>query len=193
MMDSTAIGISARSHDASRRLTFEAGLWAAVVGVAALLRLWTLNSAPLANPDASAALAGLAILRGETVPLTNPLYGTLLAVIFGIFGASDASARLVGCIAGIALCALPAVMRIDIGRVRALLFGALLAISPTLWFVSRQVDGALLAWVLGPRRLGRLAQRSCRDRVGTGRRAAGLRQRCGLSGFDAPRRPGNRR
>ncbi|MCX7824091.1 MAG: hypothetical protein N2689_00850, partial [Verrucomicrobiae bacterium] len=43
---------------------------------------------------------------------------------------------------------LPAALRWQLGRTRALIFGLLLALSPTLWFVSREMGGAMLAWTL---------------------------------------------
>jgi hypothetical protein len=129
------------------RFTREAALWCAVAILAALPRLIDLHP-PLANAEATRALLALAAIRGDAVSFPNPLFGLQQALSLAILGPSDASARLVSALAGTALCLAPILLRSDLGRGRALLFGALLALSPTLWFVSRQADGAMLAWLL---------------------------------------------
>jgi hypothetical protein len=115
--------------------------------LAALPRMLNLHP-PLGNAEAAPALLALAASRGDAVVFANPAFGLLQAVALAIFGASDASARAASALAGTLLCLLPIALRADLGRVRALIFGALLALSPTLWFVSRQADGAMLAWLL---------------------------------------------
>lgn len=129
------------------RFTREVALWGAVAALAALPRLLNLHP-PLANAEAAPALLALAAARGEVVAFANPLFGLLQALAFAILGASDASARLIPALAGTAVCLAPALLRHELGRWRALIFGALLALSPTLWHVSRQADGAMLAWAL---------------------------------------------
>jgi hypothetical protein len=132
-----------------RRFTFtiEAALWCAIALLAALPRLLNLGS-PLNNAEATTALSSLSAVRGQAVVFSNPLFELLQALLFAVFGASDATARLTSTIAGIALCLMPLALRGSLGRGRALAMGALLAVSPTLWFVSRQADGAMLAWAL---------------------------------------------
>jgi hypothetical protein len=129
-------------------LTYEAALWLGLGALALLLRAWHLDAAPLTNAEASNALNTLALTRGESVAVANPLFGALQSIVFGICGANDFSARLIAALTGTLLCLLPLAARHELGRGRALGFGALLAISPSLWFAARQSDGTMLAWVL---------------------------------------------
>jgi len=129
------------------RVTREAALWCAVVILASAPRLARLDFL-LTNDEAAAAMASLAALRGEPVIFANPLFGWLQTLIFAIFGATEPSARLIQALSGIGLCLLPVALRPQLGQTRALLLAGLLALSPTLWFVSRESGGAMLAWTL---------------------------------------------
>ncbi|MCS7056650.1 MAG: hypothetical protein NZM18_10830 [Thermoflexales bacterium] len=128
-------------------MTREFALWCTIAALAGGLRLIRLDFL-LTNAEAAAALNALAALRGEPVIFSNPLFGWLQMLLFAVFGANEVSARLAGALSGVALCLLPAALRWQLGRTRALIFGLLLALSPTLWFVSREMGGAMLAWTL---------------------------------------------
>ena len=130
-----------------QRITREDALWCALALLAGALRLARLD-APLTNAEAASALLALAALRGEPVVLPNPLLGNAQMATFALLGAGDAWARLLPALAGVALCLLPMASRASLGRRPALLMGALLALSPTAWFVARQSGGAILAWAL---------------------------------------------
>lgn len=129
------------------RVTREVALWCAIACLASAPRLARLDFL-LTNAEAATALTSLAALRGELAIFPNPLFGWLQALLFAVFGASEASARLVAALSGVVLCLLPVALRLQLGRTRALIFAALLALSPTLWFVSREMGGAILAWTL---------------------------------------------
>ncbi len=129
------------------RVTREVALWCAIAVLAGVPRLVRLDFL-LTNAEATAAMTSIAALRGEPAVFSNPLFGWLQAFLFGLFGANEASARLVPAVSGIVLCLLPAMLRLELGRTRALLFAMLLALSPTLWFASRESVGAMLAWTL---------------------------------------------
>ena len=129
-------------------LTYESILWLGVGAIALFARVWALGHTPLNDAEAAVALQALALARGEAVTVANPFFSALQAIVVSLFGATDLSARLIPALAGAALCVLPAWLRREIGPIRALAFGLLLALSPTLWFVSRQSDGAVLAWAL---------------------------------------------
>lgn len=129
------------------RVTREVALWCAIALLASATRLVRLDFL-LTNAEATTALASLAALRGEPVVFSDPLFGWLEMLLFAVFGASEVSARLAPALSGAALCLLPALLRPQLGRTRALIFAALLALSPTLWFVSREMSGAMLAWTL---------------------------------------------
>ncbi|BCX03545.1 MAG: hypothetical protein KatS3mg053_1483 [Candidatus Roseilinea sp.] len=129
------------------RVTREVALWCAIAILAGAPRLVRLDFL-LTNAEATTALTSLAMLRGEPAVFSNPLFGWLQMLLFAVFGASEVSARLVPALSGIAVCLLPAMLRSQLGRTRALIFALLLALSPTLWFVSREMGGAMLAWAL---------------------------------------------
>lgn len=129
------------------RVTREVALWCAVALLASAPRLVRLDFL-LTNAEAAMALTSLAALQGGPAVFSNPLFGWLQMLLFAIFGASEVSARLIPALSGVVLCLLPAALRPQLGRMRALIFAALLALSPTLWFVSREMSGAMLAWTL---------------------------------------------
>ncbi len=129
------------------RVTREVALWCAVALLASVPRLVRLDFL-LTNVEAATALTSLAVLRSEPAAFSNPLFGWLQTLFFAVFGASEVSARLVAALSGVALCLLPVVLRLPLGRTRTLIFAVLLALSPTLWFVSREMGGAMLAWML---------------------------------------------
>lgn len=144
------------------RLTREAALWSAIALLAALPRALGLDH-PLSNAEATHALLAYDVAKGAAVAFPNPLFGTLQMALFAVLGDGNGVARLISAIAGVALCLLPLMLRDSMGRTRALWMGALLALSPTLWFASHQASGALLAWALAfaafcawGRRFGRL-------------------------------------
>ncbi|MBK8836082.1 MAG: hypothetical protein IPO29_14985 [Anaerolineae bacterium] len=130
------------------RLTFEHALWAAMCGLALLARAWMLDTTPLNSAEAGAANAALAVARGGSATLLNPLHGGLQAALFALLGANEFSARLVAAIAGAALCLTPMAFRDQLGRRAALIMASLMVFAPTLWYVARLADGATLAWAI---------------------------------------------
>lgn len=129
-------------------LTYETGLWIAIAALAVAARAVNLDHAPLTNAEAAGAFQAWAVAQGQTASLANPLFDTLQALVFAVAGASDGAARLIPALAGAAVCLWPLAARRRADPLGALIFGALLAVSPTLWHASRQADGALLAWAL---------------------------------------------
>jgi len=139
---------SSSANNARWLLTYEHALWAGLLLLAALMRLWFLEVAPLNNGEAQAALQALALVKGTATTLGNPLLGALQALLFSLLNADGFSARFISALAGSAICLIPISQRKTLGRTRAFVMGLLLALSPTLWFASRQADGGLLAWLL---------------------------------------------
>ncbi len=171
-------------HSALSALTYETALWVGIGAVAVFARVWALGNAPLNDAEAALALQSLA-LAGHASSMAsafasaspaNPLFSATQAIWMSIFGATDATARWLSALAGIALCLLPALLRREIGPARALAFGGLLALSPTLWFIARQSDGALLAWTLA---FGMWCVWSTNRRAEMGWLLAGLLLACG--------------
>ena len=145
-------------------ITHEQVLWFGIALIAVVSRVLYLDYAPLNNVEAANSLRALALMPDTNLVSTafataptgavtsvgsiNPLFTTLQTLLFSVFGPTDLTARLISAIAGIVLVMLPWVQRASLGRSRAVWMGLFLALSPTLWFVSRQADGAALAWTL---------------------------------------------
>src|SRR3990170_3670262 len=116
-------------------LTVERALWGGVLLLAATLRFWDLGGLPLQVGEAARALTSWRMVQGQGAgAVEGPLliYGN--ALIFLIFGASDASARVLPALAGTVMIGLPSLLREQIGRRGALLAALLLAISPTVLY-----------------------------------------------------------
>jgi uncharacterized protein (TIGR03663 family) len=75
----------------------------------------------------------------------SPALLTLNLTFFRIFGASDVLARFWPALCGSALSLTPLLLRRYIGRVGMLTTGLCLALSPTLVFASRQLEGTIVA------------------------------------------------
>ncbi|MBI2953792.1 MAG: glycosyltransferase family 39 protein [Chloroflexi bacterium] len=129
--------------------TLDQALYAAVFAVALLLRIWHLGSIPLDTVESGAALRSWSIYAGGSAAAQgSPLLTYLNALIFFVFGASDASARAVPSLVGAAMVVLPYFGRQYIGRYAALMAAVLLAFSPTMVYFSRYVGAATLVAAL---------------------------------------------
>lgn len=130
--------------------TFETALYLFIFILAAAFRFYELGAHPLAPSEAQAALGVWRFIQAEAV---TPAPTSAAYFFFGyfaqlLFGASDATARAMPALAGVALVALPWLFRPQLGRGGALVASGLLALSSTLLAASRSADGAIFA-VLG--------------------------------------------
>ncbi len=126
-------------------ITAEALLYAAILGVAAVLRLWNLEASPLSAREAAQAVAAF---NGAPMPAGgSPLLFGINQVLFGLFGATvnDSGVRLAAALIGTIMVLLPVSVPIAIGRYGALAAALMLAISPTLVVASRSLDGSIVA------------------------------------------------
>ncbi len=135
-------------------VTIETLAYAAILVLAAALRLIHLSAAPLTTSEASQALAAF-----NSTPMPtggSPLLYAINQLVFGITGTSlgDAGARLAAALMGTLAVLLPSLYRRSIGRLGALAAALILAISPTLVFASRLMDGQALAAMLALAALG---------------------------------------
>ncbi len=138
-----------KSSNLLARVNVELLLYAGLLLVAAALRVWGLGLRPLSAGEAEHALAAWQLYRGLDYTPRQPLYLLTTLGMFGLFGASDAAARLAPALAGTALVALPVLLRRPLGRVGALMAAALLAVSPGFVFFSDSADGVMLALLAG--------------------------------------------
>ncbi len=135
-------------------------MWALIVLVALALRLSHLDAAPLNEYEAREAMLAWRAVTGQGVPQADysPLLFTANALLFTLCGASDSLARLWLALFGSILPLTPLLLRRRIGRVGALVAGVYLALSPTVLFASRQLDGVVVAAVGGMALLGGLVR-----------------------------------
>ncbi|MDH4207387.1 MAG: TIGR03663 family protein [Anaerolineae bacterium] len=138
-------------------LTVESGLYVLFLILGAFLRLYALSTQPLQEEEARLALdawhfsgGGVAQIRGH-----SPLLFHAGALSYLLFGTRDFVIRLFPALAGTSMVGLPYLLRPQLGRRGALAASALLAVSPSFVFFSRQANGdivlaaALLALISG--------------------------------------------
>jgi uncharacterized protein (TIGR03663 family) len=121
--------------------TTEHALYALVVLAAAALRLWELGPRMLHHDESLHALYSWYLYTGRGYAHDPMMHGPFLfewgALMYFLFGATDAVARVGTSLFGIALVGLAYLTRPFIGRVAALIAAALLAIAPTVVYFSR--------------------------------------------------------
>ena len=130
-------------------ITVEVVLYAIIVIAAGALRLINLAAAPLSAHEAEQALAAF---NGAVLPSGgSPVLYSLNQVLFGLFGTSigDAGARLGTALIGTIMVLMPALYRKHIGRIGALAAMLMLAISPTMTFAARTLDGQIVTAACG--------------------------------------------
>jgi hypothetical protein len=139
--------MSAAQHlDEFARTHFH-GLFAIVLLVALGLRLPALSTPSLNDGEAREAFAALDVAGGHAARegmVDSAAYAALSALAFAVAGASTASARFWPAAAGVALAAVPILLRKKLGPAVALGAGLLLALSPTTAALSRTADGSII-------------------------------------------------
>ena len=122
--------------------------WSLLAAAAGLLRLIVIDRVPLSSAEASYALpawqAVLGRLDDSLVLAGAPLLSHGLVLVFALFGASDATARLLPALAGIGLSLTPGLLMGVLGVRASLWAGVLIALSPIAVQSSRVVDPAAL-------------------------------------------------
>src|SRR5512136_3234938 len=140
--ENTTEGVEA--PQASVVITAEVVLYAAILGVAAVLRLWNLDASPLSAREAAQAVAAF---NGASMPAGgSPLLFGVNQLLFGVFGATvnDSGVRLAAALFGTIMVLLLCLFRSAIGRYGALAAALMLAISPTMVAASRSLDGLVV-------------------------------------------------
>ena len=136
---------AARVVDLPRRwtLTFEQVAYLSIFALALLTRLWHLGDRALHHDETLHAFYSWRLFVGEGFVHDPLLHGPFLyhlgALIFFLFGDSDATARLGVALFGSVLVVLPCLIRRELGRTAALLASVYLLISPTFLYMGRFV------------------------------------------------------
>ena len=145
------------SRDWIRARSLEWWLWAGVILLATIFRVWGLGDKPLHHDESMHAYFSLIFAENPSSYSYNPLLhgpfqfhaeAIMFAFILGlqsifVHGVSgnpwinDATARIVPALFGIGIVALPLGLRRELGRYGALAAAFLLAISPTFVYFSR--------------------------------------------------------
>lgn len=125
-------------------LTFEKALWLVLLVIAALTRLWNLGYRTEHHDESIHTTFAWTFATGETPYVHNPLsHGPFLfhanALIYELFGANDATSRLLPAITGIAIVMTPWLLRDRrlLGRWGALAAGTFLLFSPSFLYYTR--------------------------------------------------------
>ncbi|HSM56810.1 MAG TPA: glycosyltransferase family 39 protein [Candidatus Sulfomarinibacteraceae bacterium] len=132
----------------AQRLTVGHAVLLAIVIAAAIMRFTALGAGALSPDEAQRALDVWRFWQpGEAPPAfdVSPAYFSLSVLLFPLLGDSDAVARLIPALAGVALAALPWLARERLGTVGALTTSLLLAVSPTASIISVTAGGDALA------------------------------------------------
>jgi uncharacterized protein (TIGR03663 family) len=126
-------------------LTWEVALYGLILVLGLGLRLGLLEARIMDVPEAEQALQAWKLATGGTpTGRWSPLLLSGQALLFALFGASDAATRLLPALAGSLLVLLPFALRSRMGRIGALAASLALAISPTLVYSARYGDGTSL-------------------------------------------------
>jgi len=121
-------------------LNWEVAAYVVFFGLAIAFRFWDLGSRALHHDESIHAQWSWSLLQGayrHSPVFHGPLYYHVEGLVFLVFQANDYTSRLSAAIFGAALCALPLLMRKQLGRAGTLAAVAFLALSPTLVYYSR--------------------------------------------------------
>ncbi len=145
-----------RAADGERRLRWaELAAYAGLIGAAAGMRLWDLGSRALHHDESLHAYFSWQLSEGLSFVHDPMMHGPLQfeanAGLFYLFGATDFTARILYVVAGVALVAVPYLLRGRLGRPGALAAAAMLAFSPSMLYYSRfaRNDMLMAVWTLG--------------------------------------------
>lgn len=142
-----AAGPAARSGGLTVQVDFL--LWLGLIAAAAALRLARLDALPLTLDESARAFDALRVSQNSVPESWNgDLAAALTSYLFRIFGDSEFVARAVPAVAGSLMVAAVWLCGRGLGRVGALVAGALLALSPLALLLSRSAVAFSLGGLL---------------------------------------------
>ena len=134
---------------------WELAAYGALLVAAAATRLWDLGSRAIHHDESLHAFYSWNLSKGSGYAHDPMMHGPFqfeaTAALFLALGDSDYTSRLLYAVAGIALIAMPFLLRRRIGRLGALFSAAMLAASPAMLYFSRfsRNDILMAVWTLG--------------------------------------------
>ncbi len=146
-------GEAARAAPPVRR--WELAAYAALLLAAAISRLWDLGSRAIHHDESLHAYYSWILSNGSGYRHDPMMHGPFqfeaTAAVFLVLGDSDYTSRLLYAVAGIALVAMPFLLRGRMGRLGALFASAMLVASPAMLYFSRfsRNDILMAVWTLG--------------------------------------------
>lgn len=160
-MSETEVGAKRRNQGALDRvwpipsqLNWELVAYGTLIALALVLRLWDLGSRMLHHDESLHATYSWYLYIGRGYRHDPLMHGPFLfhlnALIYLLFGVSDATARLAPALFGTAIVGLPYFLRDRIGRTPALVAAALLVVSPSFLYFSRFIRNDIYSatWTL---------------------------------------------
>ncbi len=134
---------------------WELAAYAALLLAAAASRLWDLGSRAIHHDESLHAYYSWILSNGSGYTHDPMMHGPFqfeaTAAVFLVLGDSDYTSRLIYAVAGVALVAMPFLLRRHMGRLGALFASAMLAASPAMLYFSRfsRNDILMAVWTLG--------------------------------------------
>ena len=134
---------------------WELAAYVALLLAAAASRLWDLGSRAVHHDESLHAYYSWILSNGSGYTHDPMMHGPFqfeaTAAVFLVLGDSDYTSRLVYAVTGIALVAMPFLLRRRMGRLGALFASAMLAASPVMLYFSRfsRNDILMAVWTLG--------------------------------------------
>ncbi len=134
---------------------WELAAYAALLLTAAASRLWDLGSRAIHHDESLHAYYSWILSNGSGYRHDPMMHGPFqfeaTAAVFLVLGDSDYTSRLLYAVAGIALVAMPFLLRGRMGRLGALFASAMLVASPAMLYFSRfsRNDILMAVWTLG--------------------------------------------
>lgn len=132
-------------------LTLETACYVALAIVAVATRFWDLGSRAMHHDESQHAYFSWKIYTGSGYSYNPMLHGPFLfhavALLFFLFGVSDATSRFLPAIAGVGLVLLPIFLRRHLGRTGAVAASTIIAISPSFLYFARFLHDGHMAFL----------------------------------------------
>jgi predicted membrane-bound mannosyltransferase/DNA-binding beta-propeller fold protein YncE len=136
------------------KLDLEKTLYWVFILAAIASRFWLLGERSMSHDESLHTYYSWSLFQGggyTHTPLTHgPFLFHINALIYSFFGADDFTSRISVALFGVALVALPFVLRRWLGRTGALITSFMILISPSLWYHARYIrdEAFMLVWIM---------------------------------------------